>query len=116
VHNDEKAQERTRRWREWEAKFWTAINATLGGDGPTGAARRYGDIWVMLDFFDNDGLIQLSVVDASLPALGGTMPGFSHKVYWDKVDAGAAAEKVMELVAKVRADPIHRLIHKKPQA
>jgi hypothetical protein len=44
------------------------------------------------------------------------MPGFSHQVYWEKADARATAEKVLELVARVRADSIHRLIHKKPQA
>ena len=114
MQTNEQARARTERWRKWEADLWNGLNAALDVQSTSGAARRFDDLWIMLDFLNDDGLIQLSAVDAVLPTPGGMLRGYCLRLHWDRHETTAVVEAVLEMVAKVRADPIFRLLHKKP--
>ena len=59
VNENDAARQRTERWRKWEAAFWAGVGAALKDGSPAGSYRRYGDVWVMLNFVTNEGLVQL---------------------------------------------------------
>ena len=111
MQQDAAAQARTERWNRWHTDFWKAITNALGdGDSPDPYRRRFGDLYVMLDFLDDDGQIQLSVVGTPLPSPGTRFGAPCHRVYWDDADADGTAQTVLGLVQKVRDDPIHRMM------
>jgi len=66
---------------------------------------------VLLDFINNDGSVELGVVDWSFPT-GPTAPGFSLRVYSKQHEPQPVGERVLEMVEKVRADPIFKLLNR----
>jgi hypothetical protein len=115
VNENDAARQRTERWRKWEAAFWAGVGAALKDGSPAGSYRRYGDVWVMLNFVTNEGLVQLDVVDGTYPTPGATLPGYSLKLFWDRHEPEPVVAAVLGMVEKVHADPIFRFMHKKTE-
>jgi len=105
---------RTERWERWRQAFWKGVGAELGDAGTDDLyKRKYGDVWVLVDFISDDGLLNIAVVDAADVVPGAITRGPSLTVMWDQSDAREVVDAVLENVRKVRADPIFRVRHRR---
>jgi hypothetical protein len=104
---------RTERWKKWDADFWSGIDAALGDSEAGGHARKYKDVWIIVDFITDEGLLNFGVVDAANIVAGAvSIPSLSLQAFWDRHEPSELVAKVLEMVQQQRSDPISRLMHR----
>lgn len=108
--NERAFAERTAMWEKWHGRFWSHVTSRIGDSiSKNGYSRQFDDVCVMLDFRDNEGLMEFGVCVAPDPEFPcPTLPGYSFAAYWDREEPEKVAEAIAMRAFRLRDNPVSR--------
>jgi len=108
----EQREARRELWLAWETRYWEGVEARLGSSSSAGPQRTYDDVTVMLDPWSDEGECDFIVAESSLGLPGSSVPHIRFRDFWDRHEPSAIVGRTLELVERMRADPVHQMIHR----
>ena len=108
-----RSNDRPKKWTAWVRLYWEVLEEHIGASGNSGQQRRtYEDVTIFVDPLAFEGDCDFIVADAAPANPPDHMPNFRLRAVWCRHKPAEVVARTVQLVERMRADPIHQMIHR----